>query len=286
VQNGIPGNVEYEYTGKNNGPADSIVYRVADILIQVHSVEFTGAAEAELPALKAAAQRVVNTEYSRAVLGALAQRQLLPVYHARGYLKASFSDPQPKVVRKPSENAEGRRNQTIVDVVFAVTPGRQYKLKGIEWAGNHQLPTDTLQKMVRVQPGEPANTVRLEDNLKDIQELYGSRGYVAATIKSEAEFDESAGTALIHLNVAEGNQYHMGELQFRGLDNTLAEKLRNAWKIRPGDVYDATYLHEYLTAAHKLLTAGLDWDVRSHVTANVQDKTVDVDLIFSVNAPK
>ena len=30
--------------------------------------------------------------------------------------------------------------------------------------------------MVRAQPGEPANTVRIADNLKDIQKLYGSRG--------------------------------------------------------------------------------------------------------------
>ena len=36
----------------------------------------------------------------------------------------------------------------------------------------------------------------------------------------------------------------------------------------------------------KLLPATLDWDVASHVTANVRDKTVDVDIIYSVKAPK
>ncbi len=91
---------------------------------------------------------------------------------------------------------------------------------------------------------------------------------------------------MIHLNVTEGFEYHMGELEFRGLDNSLTAKLRNAWKIRPGDVYDATYLSEYLPAAHKLLPPALDWEVSSHVTANVRDKTVDVDLIYSVKAPK
>ena len=40
----------------------------------------------------------------------------------------------------------------------------------------------------------------------------------------------------------------MGDLEFRGLDNSLTAKLRNAWKIRPGEVYDATYLSEYLPA--------------------------------------
>jgi hypothetical protein len=63
-------------------------------------------------------------------------------------------------------------------------------------------------------------------------------------------------------------------------------KLRNAWKIRFGEVYDSTYLSEYLPAAQKLLPPALDWEVAPHVTANVRDKTVDVDLIYSVKAPK
>jgi outer membrane protein assembly factor BamA len=88
------------------------------------------------------------------------------------------------------------------------------------------------------------------------------------------------------MDVKEGFVYHMGELEFRGLDNSLTAKLRTAWKIRPGEVYDATYLSEYLPAAQKLLPPSLDWEVASHATANVRDKTVDVDLIYSVKAPK
>jgi len=288
VENAIPGNVEYERAGKANGPIDSIVYRVSEVLIQIRNVEFTGAGEADLPALKAAAQRVFDREYSRSVLNALVEHQLLPVYYSRGYLKAAFGEPQPKVVKKPSAASEdgGPRNLTIVDVTFPVTPGRQYKIKALQWSGNKEFSADVLQKMVRAQPGDVANTVRIGDNLKDVQKLYGSHGYATAILKADAEFDDGTGTALIHLNVKEGFVYHMGELEFRGLDNSLTAKLRNAWKLRPGDVYDSTYLSEYLPAAHKLLPSGLDWDVSSHVTANLRDKTVDVDLIYSVKAPK
>jgi len=140
--------------------------------------------------------------------------------------------------------------------------------------------------MVRAEPAKPANTVRIGDNLKEIQKLYGSRGYVTATIKMNASFDDSVGTVLLRLQVDEGAVYHMGELEFRGLDNSLTAKLRNAWKIRPGEIYNATYLSEYLPAAQKLLPQALDWEVSPHVTANLRDKTVDVDLIYSVKAPK
>lgn len=287
VEKAIPGHVDYVRSGKPDGPVDSIVYQVSDVVIQIRNVEFSGAGTAELPALREAARRVFDREYSRTVLNALVQNQLLPVYYARGYLKAQFGPPEPKVVKEPSaESDSGIRNLTIVDVNFAVAPGTQYKLKAIQWSGNQVMPTDALQKMLRAQPGEPANTVRIRDNLKDIQKVYGAKGYVTAKLNAEAEFDDTAGTVVIRMDVNEGPQFHMGDLQYRGLDNSLTAKLRDAWKIRPGEVYNAAYLEEYLPAAHKLLPSNLDWEVASHVTANVRDKTVDVDLIYTVKAPK
>jgi outer membrane protein assembly factor BamA len=287
VENSIPGHVEFERTGKSDQPVDAIVYKVADVVIQIRNVEFTGASEAELPALTAAARRVFDREYSRSVLHALVEKQLLPVYYSRGYLKAAFGEPQPKVVKQPSAaNDEGPRNLTVVDVVFPVTPGQEYKLKSLECSGNEQISADTLQKMIRAEPGKPANTIRLGDNIRDVQKLYGSKGYVTASITPQFAFDDADSTVAIRLEIKEGPVFHMGDLEFRGLDNSLATKLRNAWKIRPGEVYNAAYLSEYLPSAQKLLPPTLDWEVSPHVTANVGDKTVDVDLMYSAKAPK
>jgi len=288
VEKGIPGHVEYAPFAKKDGPIEAILYKVSDVLIRIRNFEFTGAAEAEAAALETAAQSLADREYSRTRLDALVRQRLLPVFYSRGFLKAAFGEPQPKVIQLPAgeDSEDGPRNQTVVDVAFAVTPGLQYKVKSVEWSGNHEFPTDQLQKMVRAKAGEPANTVRLAEDLKQVQTLYGSRGFITATIKVDAEFDDAASTAVLHLAVDEGFAYHMGELEFRGLDNSLTAKLRAAWKLRPGDVYDATYLHEYLPTAQKLLPPSLDWEVSPHVTGNLRDKSVDVDLIYSVKAPK
>ena len=287
VEKSIPGHVEYERVGKSDAPVQAILYRVADVLIQIRNVEFVGAGEAELPALTAASRRVFEREYSRTVLRSLVEKQLLPVYYSRGYLKASFGDPQPNVVKQPSaSNDEGPRNLTIVDVSFPVTPGQQYRLKSLQWSGNQAIPTETLAKMVRLEPGQAANMVRLGDSLAEIQKLYGSKGYVTAQITPQPSFDETAGTVAITLDVKEGPVFHMGDLEFRGLDNGLTAKLRNAWKIRPGEIYNSTYLSEYLPTAQRLLPPTLDWEVSPHVTPNVRDKTVDVDLIYTAKAPK
>jgi outer membrane protein assembly factor BamA len=123
VERSIPGHVEYERVGNSDASVRAILYRVADVLIQIRNVEFMGEGEAELPALTAASKRVFEREYSRTVLHSLVEKQLLPVYHSRGYLKASFGEPQPKVVKQPSAATdEGPRNLTVVDVQFPVTP--------------------------------------------------------------------------------------------------------------------------------------------------------------------
>jgi outer membrane protein assembly factor BamA len=256
-------------------------------LIRVRKVEFTGASTNELSLLEAAAQRLADREYSRSRMSEFIEHQLLPIYHARGYLKASFGTPQPRVVESSTADTSGEaRNQTLVDVALAVDSGQQYTLSRLEWSGNREIRTETLQSLMSAKPGQPMNMARLADGLQEVKTLYGARGYINCSIKIETQFDDAARVVAIRLEVNEDNVYRMGDLDFRGLDNSLTAKLRSAWKLRQGDVYDTTYLKEYLPEAHKLLPRSLDWSVIPHVTANARDKTVDVDLQYSVKAPK
>ena len=70
VERSIPGHVDFTRSGKQDSPVDSIVYKVSDVVVQIRNIEFTGAGEAELPALKAASQRLTDHEYSRTLLSA------------------------------------------------------------------------------------------------------------------------------------------------------------------------------------------------------------------------
>jgi outer membrane protein assembly factor BamA len=287
VEHGIPGHVDYERAGKDNGPVESIDYKVTDVLIRIRKIDFTGAAQPELAELEAAGENMGNREYSKARLQLFVRRQLLPIYYEHGYLKAAFGPPQTKAANVPAEAVQdGPRNQTVVDITFAVTPGQQYKLTAVNWSGNHDFPTDQLAKMVRAQAGQPANLVRITDELKQVQTLYGTHGFITTTLTPQPQFDDASAAVTIVIDVKEGFAYHMGDLQFRGLDNSLTAKLRDAWQMRRGDVYNATYLDQYLPEARKLLPSTLDWDVASHVTPNIADKTVDVDLIYTAKAPR
>jgi outer membrane protein insertion porin family len=287
VENGIPGNVQYLRTNDKNGQLESIDYSVYGISIRIRQFEFSGVGTGELPMLQAAGDKLAGREYSHPLLSSFVDHTLLPAYHEHGYLKASCATPQPKVV-KPSASDAGDNKQaiTLVDVVFPVTPGMQYKLTRWDWSGNKDIPTDTLQPFVSARAGQVANTVQFGEDLRSVQELYSSRGYILASVKVNAEFDDTAGSVIFHLVVDEGSIFRMGELEFRGIDNTLTARLREAWKLRPGDIYDATYLKQFLPQARKLLPANLDWEVTPHVTALTRDKTVDIDLEYTAKAPQ
>src|SRR5208283_3540459 len=292
VENGIPGHVEYLRAGDKSDHLEAINYSVSNVTIRIRQVEFSGAGVAESPLLSAAAEKLAGREYSRGLLTGFIEHAVLPIFYERGYLKAECAAPEPKVIKpdvskaSPAESGDSLRNETIVDVELALTPGSRYKVKGWNWSGNKEISNETLQPLLHARIGEPANTIQLDADLKRIQELYGSRGFVTATIKVNAQLDSLADTATYQLEVHEGPVYRMGELAFRGIDNNLEARLRAVWKIRPGDVYDASYLEQYLPQARKLLPANIDWEVSSHVTAITREKTVDVDLQYMAKAPR
>ena len=285
VENGIPGHVEYARNNGKDERIESIAYNVVGVSIRIRRAEFPGAGAGELPLLQAAAEKISDREYSRDYMNNFIEHDLLPIYHEHGYLKASCASARPKVIKADaSDSIDNKQPPTFVEVTFPVTPGLQYKLTKWDWSGNKEIRTDQLDPLLHARVGQTANKVQLANDLREVQTLYGSRGYILAAIKVNAEFDDVAGGVAYHLAVQEGALYRMGELEFRGLDNNLTARLRAAWKIRPGDVYDATYLKQFLPQARKLLPPTLDWEVDPHVTAITRDKTVDVDLQYTARA--
>ncbi len=69
----------------------------------------------------------------------------LPVYHARGYLKAQFKEARAEVAQDGA--------QTMVDVSFPVSPGEKYKLSDIKFSGNSVFSAEKLRELVHLKPG-------------------------------------------------------------------------------------------------------------------------------------
>ncbi len=268
----LKGRADYLRSGPADGPVEAFDFSIAGQDIRIRRVEFPGAGASELPALEAAGKKLAGQDYVRTTLRVQAEKTLLPVYLQRGYLRAAFSDAQPKVVEDAPE-------ETLVDVVLAVSPGPQYRLSELQLSGYKVFPAEKLRELIHAQPGQPADAVKLDRDIAAIKQLYGSRGYMAAQVVATPEMNDADSTVKYVLQCKEGDVYKMGDLEIRGLDSRTTERMAVAWKLREGDTYDAQYPKQFVASAMNLLP-GEGWDIAVHESVEDKDKIVDVSLHF------
>ncbi|PYX10271.1 MAG: hypothetical protein DMG88_03175 [Acidobacteria bacterium] len=275
IERNLPGKADYLRVAQaqRDGPIIAFAFTISGPAVHIRNVEFAGAAAPELPLLQVAAKALQGREYLRSMIRVYEDKDFLPVYLERGYLKAAFADAQPKIVQESSE-------RTLVDVTLGVTPGLQYKMSELQLSGNKAFDAEKLRSLIHQQPGQPANAAQLGKDLDEIKKLYGTRGYMAASIKPEPEFDDANSSVRYVLDFHEGDVYKMGDLEIQGLDTRTTARMVDAWKLRGGDVYDSSYPAEFVKEWMKELSRMGEWTVAMHTTLEDKDKLVDVTLRF------
>ena len=268
----ITGKAQYLRAAALNGPIDSYIYKVNLRAIVVRNMDFPGAAPGEIPALQAVAKQLAGQEYLRTKMRVQEKLNFLPVYLARGYLKASFADAQAKV------GEDGP--QTLVDVSFPVAPGNQYRLTGITWAGNAVFTDGQLLESIHLKDGAPANAVQLNDDLDAVQKLYGTKGYLFARADPTPEMDDAQSTVHYQISVTEGELYRMGELRIDGLDAEGTKKIAEQWQLKKGEPYDDGYMQRFFKIMYRDFGQHVTYSVLPKRDINQQDKTVSVSLHF------
>jgi outer membrane protein assembly factor BamA len=273
IAHNLQGRVDYLRSAHDDGPIEGFVFTVTGPQIHIRNIVFAGSGASELPLLEAAGRKLQGADFSRAILRTQEDKDFLPIYLQRGYLKATFGDAQAKVVR---DNPQ----ETTVDVIFPVDPGRQYKLTALDLTGNKSFPAERLRPLIHAQLDQPANAVQLDTDIEAIKKLYGTRGYMAASIQPEPEIDDADSTVKYVLRIQEGDVYSMGDLEIRGLDSRMTARLQDDWKLRAGDPYDSSYPKKFLEQADKEISLLSDWNASVRESLNPQEKTVDVTLRF------
>ena len=127
-----------------------------------------------------------------------------------------------------------------------MTPGKQYLVSEVSWKGNSAVTTLEASPFFHLPAGQPADAVRLQQDIEALLKLYRSRGYMTAQINPEPQIDEEKSTVRYQINVAEGDLYTMGELEILGADTASKDRMHEAWKLREGQPYNADYTRQFL----------------------------------------
>ncbi len=267
----LPGAVEYLSSADMSGAHLEHIFTVKNLSLPVCGLHFPRAAGVKESDLINAVKTTVGGQYSKNILNDFARNHLLDLYREHGYLKANFISVMAKLSSDPN-------CKNGADVAILIDEGMTYTVKAVEWSGNSAVSNKELDELLGVKAGEVANGVKLNQGLKAIKTAYGKRGYIRTATTMATAFDDAARHATLQITLHEGAQYHMGQLTFNGLPQTDAERLQKRWKLKPGDIFDSSYLSEFLVKE-------LDPKLNSRI-ANIkatpleQNLTIDVTINF------
>jgi outer membrane protein insertion porin family len=231
----IKGSVSATISGALGGAVGSYDLRISDISIPVKSVSVKGGPLGQ-ETLAKAIHLISLSDYSRSVAHGVGQSGLTEAYQDEGYLQAKFSEPQ--VVMK---DPQGHDATMGVSLSYDVIPGPQYHASGITWSGNQAISEAELTKLLEVKTGDIASRDKLNWSWVAVHDRYGKDGYLAARVESTPEFDAAKNQVHFQAKVVEGAQYHMGVFTATGVPEITANKLKAAWRLREGQIYDASY---------------------------------------------
>jgi hypothetical protein len=228
----IPGQVDLLPQSTLKGAIESYMFRVTAPGPKVCALKFVNASaikDAEL----ADRLPVVGSEYSRSYIANASRGTLIDVYRQRGHWRASFGP--------ATTTLEETQACSGVSVTLTVQEGPAFAWDRAEWTGNVLLASRDLDALLPVKAGELASVSKLEEGLRRVQKAYGKQGHVLQRATYAPRLDEAARRAIFEIRIEEGRQFRAGTTTFPGLSAADAATLSKQWRLRPGDVFDATY---------------------------------------------
>ncbi len=235
----IEGTVQYDLSEDPLTKKVEHLFSVKGPGLHVCKITYAGARAVSAEQLVTKSGGIFDNDYSRAYVGGFVESNLLPLYYERGYLRASFSPP--KVVPEMSPECKG------LTVSMTVDEGSIYVWDKATWEGAEGLTAQELDAALGMKNREVANAVKIAKGLANVRKAFGRKGYIAARVRAETEFDDTARSVAYRFRVTEGPQYHMGDLYITGLlDEVATNNLRGRWRLLHKEVYDEGYIEEFV----------------------------------------
>ena len=201
------------------------------------------------------------------------QRAFEDLYQEQGYaaVQVEVAQVDPFIVSDRS-----------IDIPYAVKirEGGVYKLGTIDFPANALVTRTEVEKIVAKVPrgsGRPLDLFVLA-----VRDAYHAHGYLDATVELHPSFNEATHIVNYGLEIASGSQYRFGSVKFDGAPDAMAAKLKLAWKMAPGDLFDESYLSTFAAQAQKKDKQLAKWmqTVITSYDSKPDAGTHEVDCIF------
>lgn len=218
---------------------------------------------------------VVGQPYSRTLVQLFEFEQVRPIYAANAYLRAKFGEPVAHVT--------GEGSAARVTITAPIESGPQFAWNGVVWSGNITETSAMLNPIVTLKNGDAADGMKIEALWDAVRDEYARNGFLDMTLTPVPQFDDFAKKVSYNVAINEGTQFRMGKLVLTGLSVEGEKRIRAAWGIAPGAVFNKEIYEKFYATGIKEAFVGLPFHydkVGRFVQEDPEHKTVDVMLDF------
>jgi outer membrane protein assembly factor BamA len=209
------------------------------------SVEFTDALAKSDRAIADRMVDLVGKPFSRSAIETFEFEQVRPIYLAHAFLQVDFGPPLARI----------ESNKVVVSA--PIEPGPAFVWNGVRWSGNQAIPSSELTKLVEPNPGARADGMKIQGSWENVRSAYAKLGYLDVALDPVPELNGTTKLASYEVKISEGPQYHMGNLVLTGLSIEGEKRIRSAWKIPAGAVFNDSVYEQFLDTGIKQAFVGL-----------------------------
>jgi outer membrane protein assembly factor BamA len=242
----IKGSVTHQLLTAAVGERMEMQFRVEGVQLRVQSVQFGDSIATNSEPLKDRVPDIKGQPYSLFAVEVFENEHIRPLYASKGFLRVQIGPPQTHPIPDMNDPKE-----TAVELSIPITPGSVYSWKGVSWQGNFAVQSPSLDGTVELKPGEVADGMKIEALWQKIESYYGQRGYLDMKLNAEPQFDDTAHQVAYRVSISEGPQYRMGDMVITGLSLDAEKRLRQAWQLAPGQIFDDGYYELHMKILSK-----------------------------------
>lgn len=242
----VKGSVEHALVTSPGSDSQFQRFSLVGAALKVSAVDFTDALARTVPGLQDRLSDLVGKPYSRYAVEVFEIEQVRPVYFEHAHLAVRFDLPRARFAGDPN-----RPLPDSVVVIVPIEPGPAYTWGGVAWTGNAALSSAALENLVPLHAGDPADGMKILGAWEHVRSAYGQQGYIEAKVQPAVQLDDASHHASYQVAITEGPQYHMGDLILTGLSIEGERRIRAAWRIAKGQVFDQTFFDSFIEKGAK-----------------------------------
>jgi outer membrane protein insertion porin family len=159
--------------------------------------------------------------------------KLRDFYKNKGYLDVQITDDDVKV-------EEVRKGKLVITI--KVKEGRQYFVGDINVEGEEVMNEMTITQMLKMLPGDPFSPKQLDDDIKTIEDLYGTIGRLEAQVRAERVPNLDTGNIDVTYQIVEGDEYKIESIKLEGNHKSKSTVILRELAMRPGQIFNTMWM--------------------------------------------